>query len=465
MSLVDKVAALRLFFGVDDALELLPAIASMTAMMGIVAEGAIPQQVDHLIALSGVKVGTARATPAGTGTAQAAAPQASRAETVERRGRKRKADAPLANSPLAKGLQTLFTLLPDAKKTKVGASELLLQRERAIRGEDYSPMEEDMRTFKSERGEVVASPSVKKFQCDKCPRSFPTPQSLHFHRLTHAVGTMPKAFEPQPDEASPLVAAQLQINVAEDGTASLQISLNGEPLAAIEAQRVAGEDMAEERADAVRAEAKRRQRLRDEAEAEGHRGERRQGSGKRIQYTAKEIVEMIEIVNRLHDDESILNKGTAWNDKTRNPKFYGVAFSNTSKWRKADEHRRQLRAASRAHASTLLRIDKESRKKGRYAGMEKELFGIFKARRARGRKASAHWLTHTARHLMKQSDDRSGGTAALSFKGGYSWRRHFRARWGISIRKKTNCKNTTWEETKPVLLNLNLNLNLNLASP
>ena len=46
-------------------------------------------------------------------------------------------------------------------------------------------------------------------------------------------------------------------------------------------------------------------------------------------------------------------------------------------------------------------------------GWTLSLFGIFKARRARGRKASAHWLTHTARHLMKQSDP----TAALSFKG------------------------------------------------
>jgi hypothetical protein len=294
MSLVEKVAALRLFFGVDDALELLPAIAAMAAMMGIVAEGAIPQQVEHLIALSGVTVGTARATPKGTGTAQAAAPQSLPAEPVERRGSKRKAD-----TPLAKGLQTLFNLLPDAKKTKVDASELLLQRERAMRGEDYSPMEEDMRTFQSERGESSKlSPSVKKFQCDKCPRSFPLPQSLHFHRLTHPVGTIPKAFELQPAEASPVVAAQLQINVAEDGTASRRWSLNGMALAAIAAETVAASDMARERANAVRAETVRRQRLRDEAAAEGDRGERRQGSGKRIQYTAKEIVEMIEIVNR-----------------------------------------------------------------------------------------------------------------------------------------------------------------------
>ena len=137
MSLVEKVAALRLFFGVDDALQLLPAIASMTAMMGIVAEGSIPQQVDHLVALSGVSVG--RAPASSKGAAQAATPRtppsALPEKSVEGRGSKRKADA-----PLAEGLQTLFTLLPDAKKTKVSASELLLQRKHAISGEDYSPM-------------------------------------------------------------------------------------------------------------------------------------------------------------------------------------------------------------------------------------------------------------------------------------------------------------------------------------
>ena len=41
--------------------------------------------------------------------------------------------------------------------------------------------------------------------------------------------------------------------------------------------------------------------------------------------------------------------------------------------------------------------------------------------------------------------------SAAAFKGGCDWRRRFRARWGISIRKKTNVKNSTWEQTKPIL--------------
>ena len=129
--------------------------------------------------------------------------------------------------------------------------------------------------------------------------------------------------------------------------------------------------------------------------------------------------------------------------------YWGIAFSNVVKLvaEACGAHRRQLRAAARAHASTLLRIDKESRKKGKYAAMEKELFGLFKARRARGRKVSARWLTHAARHLLRQSNPQ----AAASFKAGKDWRQRFRSRWGISIRKKTNGKNTTWEETKPVL--------------
>ena len=57
MSLVDKVAALRNFFGVDEALELIPAVASMNALMGIAGEGPLPEQVKTLITKTGVKVG------------------------------------------------------------------------------------------------------------------------------------------------------------------------------------------------------------------------------------------------------------------------------------------------------------------------------------------------------------------------------------------------------------------------
>ena len=45
MSLADKVAALRAFFGVNPEVQLLPAVEAMHAAMGSVAEGALPAQV------------------------------------------------------------------------------------------------------------------------------------------------------------------------------------------------------------------------------------------------------------------------------------------------------------------------------------------------------------------------------------------------------------------------------------
>ena len=45
MSLADKVAALRAFFGVNAEVQLLPAVEAMHAAMGSVAEGTLPAQV------------------------------------------------------------------------------------------------------------------------------------------------------------------------------------------------------------------------------------------------------------------------------------------------------------------------------------------------------------------------------------------------------------------------------------
>ena len=41
---------------------------------------------------------------------------------------------------------------------------------------------------------------------------------------------------------------------------------------------------------------------------------------------------------------------------------------------------------------------------------------------------------------------------AASFKGGHHWRRRFAKRFKIGIRKKSNCKNKSWEQTEPILL-------------
>ena len=52
MQFVEKVAALRLFLGVPTELQLQPAVEHMNTMMGLVGDGALPLQVDALIAAS-----------------------------------------------------------------------------------------------------------------------------------------------------------------------------------------------------------------------------------------------------------------------------------------------------------------------------------------------------------------------------------------------------------------------------
>jgi hypothetical protein len=95
----------------------------------------------------------------------------------------------------------------------------------------------------------------------------------------------------------------------------------------------------------------------------------------------------------------------------------------------------------------LLRFDKNSRKKGKYAPMERTLFAKFKKRRARARKTTTKWLVHTARHVMRNDYP----DYALDFKGSKGWVQRFKRRFNIVTRKKTNVKNTTWEETEPKL--------------
>ena len=79
--------------------------------------------------------------------------------------------------------------------------------------------------------------------------------------------------------------------------------------------------------------------------------------------------------------------------------------------------------------------------------MEKLLFAKFKERRRRGRKCSPKWFPHTARYVMRTEFPEH----AAGFKGSRGWMRRFFKRFSIVRRKRTNNKNTTWEEAKPKL--------------
>ena len=57
MSLQDKLAALRTFFGVADDVAAPAAVQFMNKTMGYSPDGPLPQQVDRLIAATGVSVG------------------------------------------------------------------------------------------------------------------------------------------------------------------------------------------------------------------------------------------------------------------------------------------------------------------------------------------------------------------------------------------------------------------------
>ena len=54
MSFADKVNALRHFFSIPDAQDLMSTVAAMNAAMGIIAISVLPVQVDMLIAATGV---------------------------------------------------------------------------------------------------------------------------------------------------------------------------------------------------------------------------------------------------------------------------------------------------------------------------------------------------------------------------------------------------------------------------
>ena len=189
----------------------------------------------------------------------------------------------------------------------------------------------------------------------------------------------------------------------------------------------------------------RRVRLR-EAEAEADQGEHRRGSKHRRSYTAKEKLWILGVFDSILEDPMVLLKVATFE---ADPRAKGTPYTTVKVgWAPPLERARISAAAGREHAATLLRIDKTSRKKGKFAEMEAELFSRFKARRARGRKVSGRWLTAMGRQLMQVVHP----AQLASFKGGKSWRRRFASRFKIGVRRKTNAKNKTWADTEPILL-------------
>ena len=178
--------------------------------------------------------------------------------------------------------------------------------------------------------------------------------------------------------------------------------------------------------------------------AQAEMGEQRRGSAHHQTYTAPEKARLLDLIDQIYANPSVINKGGAFEDDRRSR---GCPYKTVEKWMKAAERRKIAVGCAHTHAKTLLRIDKNSRKVGKYAGMERTLFTNFKQRRARARKTSTKWLVHMAKHIMRIDYPEH----ALDFQGSKGWAQRFKRRWSICTRKKTNAKNTTWEETEPKL--------------
>ena len=230
--------------------------------------------------------------------------------------------------------------------------------------------------------------------------------------------------------------------------------LNGKKLSELQAWWAADQEERRLRRAVQNTESYHRKRLREAAgsSAEAELGEQRRGSSKRKNYTPKEKVIAMEAYDKIvADQERTKSIDAVWKElPQRNTQ--GANSALVAMWCKPDTRRGIEKAASQAHASSLLRIDKEPRKRGRYEAMENELFILFTARRKRGCRVSPRWLTCTARILMlAMAPAMHTATEVAEFKGGRSWRARFCQRKGMTTRRKTNCKNTNFEDTKPVL--------------
>jgi hypothetical protein len=154
-------------------------------------------------------------------------------------------------------------------------------------------------------------------------------------------------------------------------------------------------------------------------------------------------VKILQFLDEIKANGQITQKVKTFEE---DPRSRGAKWSMASNDWGLPEKRCAIEAfAAQEHAASLMRIDTTSRQKGKYVQMEKKLYVKFRERRARARKCSAKWFVHTARHIM------STEYPGCPFKGSDGWLRRMFKRFTLVPRKKTNVKNKTWEQTKPVL--------------
>ena len=122
--------------------------------------------------------------------------------------------------------------------------------------------------------------------------------------------------------------------------------------------------LAKEKAEAHRR-AMKRQAAREKEAEEGAEPpkEQRSGSARRRSYSAKEKLKILLFLDSVKADKMVTRKKATFEaDKRSRGARWNMANSD---WATAETRPKIERAAAKEHAASLLRIDKESRKKGK----------------------------------------------------------------------------------------------------
>ena len=393
MSFLDKVARIRAeLLGAPGDMPPPQVVAAALPLMGIVPEPSwvLPQMVDAIIVkMTGIE---AAPTPAAPAPAAAAASKprsnaAGKAPAAAPPAASRKHDR---ESDSAKPTASKEQKIPDMDgitKFMVPKKALKQVAKRQAEGEAVAYEEVlaaaglEVRELPSEKEPPAPAPG-RVYGCDHCNKTFDRPCALASHRMWAHPSA---AREPSVSWRRPPFPGKLSVSLSiSAGRVSVSLLINGKDRVAMqrqaeEAAALAAEATAEREAEQKRR-ANRRQQQRESEEAINH-VEQRRGSDHRHQYTYAEKAQLLDVLDQINGNKHIRNKGEAFE---ADPRRRGCPYTTAVKWGKPAERRKIAVGAAQEHAKSLLRFDKASRKKGKYAAMETRLFELFRKRRARG---------------------------------------------------------------------------------
>jgi hypothetical protein len=243
----------------------------------------------------------------------------------------------------------------------------------------------EVRELPSEKEEAEPVPQ-KLYGCMCCDRTFTTPGGLRSHEMWMHPGPRRTAVVMPACPFKGVLSAPLTV---EDGVVRVTVLINGKDRAQLEAEELEAVRQWEAAKAEREAEQHRRrtaaQEQRDREEAVDHRQQRR-GSAHRHSYNPVEKLRLIDLLDEIYANPTVENKSHEFESDSRSK---GVSFTTAVKWLKPHARREIRKAAAQDHAKRLLRIDTKSRRNGKYVPMEKELFRLFRLRRARARKTSS----------------------------------------------------------------------------